>query len=310
MNFKNIIMTFLVLLLTISPTYAGKDPRTGSTDARIKNLTYSENEVYRLQGHYGYTTVLEFSSKEKIETISIGDSEAWQVIKPNRQNILFIKPLEQNAETNMTILTSKRIYSFEMTASQIDSHQSSDLNFRIKFVYPNETDMDLANIGSSNNNNDHNPLLKGSPSEWNFDYTYSGSKRLRPSRVFDDGTFTYFQIGKLNSTPAIFSVDAGGNESLVNYNVQGQYIVVRSVRRQFTLRDGKTATCIFNENYPEPAGIQTSIAPIEVMEEREVAHNIPIPVPKPRKSNSGFSALLAFFDNKEFVPNNKNGMNE
>ena len=96
--------------------YAAKLPKDGVVDARIKTLPYRENEVFRLTGHYGFSTVLEFASGENIETISIGDSESWQLVKPKRGNLLLIKPLEENAQTNMTVVTDQRIYTFEMNA--------------------------------------------------------------------------------------------------------------------------------------------------------------------------------------------------
>ena len=99
-------MTGLAILpLLSSPALADRAARSGTADARIKSYTYHENDVYYLKGHYGFTSVIEFSPKEKVESISIGDSEAWQVIPGSRKNLIYIKPLEQNAETNMTVLT-------------------------------------------------------------------------------------------------------------------------------------------------------------------------------------------------------------
>lgn len=294
------LLTLLCISLLSAPAFAGKTPRPGSADARVKKLTYYESEVYRLRGHYGFSSVIEFSSKERIETISIGDSEAWQVIKPNRPNILFIKPLEQNAETNMTVITTKRIYTFELSASKARSHTSSDLTFRVKFVYPNETALELANI-STVNASSYDPLEGSEAGDWNFDYSYAGSKRLRPKRAFDDGTFTYLQFKDFETMPAIFAVDENGNESLVNYNVQGKYLVVTSMGAQFTLRDGDTATCIFNDNFPKPdtkpiAKTKTPIAAIKektVKPKQYASNGIPVPREKPSfgDEDSGNSVL-------------------
>ena len=82
-----------ILSLMATPALADKTARSGAADARIKSFTYSENDVYYLKGHYGFTTVLEFSPKEKVESISIGDSEAWQVIPGSRKNLIYIKQI-------------------------------------------------------------------------------------------------------------------------------------------------------------------------------------------------------------------------
>lgn len=269
MKIKNYIIAGLILLPLLSaPALADRAPRPGTADARIKSFTYHENEVYYLKGHYGFTMVIEFSPKEKVESISIGDSEAWQIQPGNRKNLIYIKPLEQNAETNMTVLTSKRIYTFELAASKAASPKSSALTFRVKFRYPDEESLELANFSNRQAGN-YDPLQGADTSGWNFDYSYSGSKGLRPKRVFDDGTFTYFEFKKPDVAPAIFSVDEKGNESLVNFNMEGSYMIVNSTKRQFTLRDGDTATCIFNDAYPKDTGKQTARAPIEETQENK-----------------------------------------
>ncbi|MGH1377108.1 MAG: P-type conjugative transfer protein VirB9 [Alphaproteobacteria bacterium] len=251
---KKLILTTAIALCIASPAMAGKSPRPGSADARVKTITYHETDVFRITAHLGFSTVIEFDRNENIETISLGDSTVWQTIKPSRGNLLFIKPLEQNANTNMTVVTNKRLYTFELTARASQSHKSKNLSFRIRFLYPEQIDMQLANIAKSKNNgfDDKNFSPSSAPPEdWNFDYSYSGAKSLRPKRAFDDGIFTYFQFSKTGKTPAVFAVDPDGNESIVNYSMQGKYLVVESLGRQFTLRDGDTTTCIFNDSYPE-----------------------------------------------------------
>lgn len=283
MTFNKLLLGIsLISCLSISPALAGKDPRPSSADNRVKIVTYHENDVYQIRGHYGYSTVIEFADKERIQTISLGDTQAWQVMKPGQPNIMFIKPLEEDAETNMTVITDKRIYSFEVTANHAHSHRSSDLTFRLKFHYADEAAKELAFIGSVSSAH-FNPLDNVSASDLNFDYSYAGSKRLRPVRAFDDGVFTYFQFEDFEVMPAVFSVDEHGNERLVNFNLQGQYLVVSGIGSQFTLRDGDTATCIWNDAYPEiePASYTPEpIAELEKVKNIDMAF-VPIPASKP-----------------------------
>lgn len=267
---KKLILTTAIALCIASPAMAGKSPRPGSADARVKNITYHDSDVYRVTAHYGFSTVIEFNHSEEIETISLGDSSAWQTIKPSRGNLLFIKPLEQNANTNMTVVTNERIYTFELTARSAQSHKSKNLSFRVKFIYPEILDMQLANIGKSKNNGFNPKEFTPStvaPENWNLKYSYAGSRRLRPTRAFDDGAFTYLQFSKTGKTPAVFSVDEEGNEAIVNYSMRGKYLVVESLARQFTLRDGKSVTCIFNDDYPE---IQSDTLELSVNKMKDV----------------------------------------
>lgn len=269
---KLAILGLLLLSFTIIPAMAEKIPQTGTADARVKRVAFHDNDVYKLKGHYGFTTIVEFSPKEKIETVSVGDSEAWQVVKPNRQNILFVKPLEQNADTNMTVLTNQRIYTFQLSAEKAASPDSDDLTFRLRFTYPDENSSGLMNFSSATE-----PVENIDPAiaikNMNLNYSYSGAKSLQPERVFDDGKFTYFQFKNLDVTPAIFKVDEKGNESLVNFTTQGEYLVVERTARQFTLRDGDIWTCIFNESYTRPAGKESRVTPVGKIKPKKTASN-------------------------------------
>lgn len=272
-----LLTTALVLSIASTPALAAKSPRTGQTDPRVKSLTYNENEVYRLTAHYGFTTVLEFHKNERIVTIAIGDIEGWQLVQPSGlQNFLFVKPIKNNANTNMTVVTSERVYSFEMNANHAQSHRSNELSFRIKFNYPMLLDQELADIGKKKNKGFDPKEFSPSniePEDWNFKYSYAGDKRLLPHRAFDDGMFTYFEFSDKSVTPAIFAVDEKGNESIVNYAIRGKYLVVETLSKQFTLRDGETSTCIFNDGMGNGKNTQMSLNDMEDVSAEVMASN-------------------------------------
>jgi type IV secretion system protein VirB9 len=69
-----LICTLLAATLLSPPADAGANPRNGAMDGRLKTFVYDEHEVYRVKGYYGYSTTLQFSPKEVVETISLGDS--------------------------------------------------------------------------------------------------------------------------------------------------------------------------------------------------------------------------------------------
>jgi type IV secretion system protein VirB9 len=66
----------------------------------------------------------------------MGDSYAWKVTP--LANRLFIKPLEKNIRTNMTILTNKRTYQFDIVARELDDEDDSDLVYVVRFYYPSK----------------------------------------------------------------------------------------------------------------------------------------------------------------------------
>ncbi len=251
-----LLMSLMVGSLTLAtPALAAEEPKESPADPRIKSVVYRERDVVTIKGHYGYSTTIEFADDEVVETASIGDSVAWQVIKPeSRANMLFIKPLEADANTNMTVVTNLRIYSFELSADKAPNRRDKNLAFRIRFTYPNVDAQGLAAIGGRTTNAAGLLTNGKNPDEWNFDYSFTGSRSLRPVRAFDDGKFTYLQFSSLKKTPAIFLTDPQGNESLVNFTRKGKYIVVETLGQKFTLRDGKdTYACVNNDAYEEHA---------------------------------------------------------
>ena len=99
----------LALALLASPAVA-KDPR-------LVEVMYDEMQIVRIDGKVAVQASIVFGDDEVIENVAIGDSQAWQVTPNKRANILFVKPLEARAATNLTVITSKRTYLFDLVAS-------------------------------------------------------------------------------------------------------------------------------------------------------------------------------------------------
>src|SRR5688572_5309351 len=132
---KTLLSALLAASILSVSAWAAVEPTESPADPRINTVVYHERDVVTIKGHYGYSTTIEFAEGEVVETASIGDSVAWQVIKPeSRPNMLFIKPLEANANTNMTVVTNLRIYSFELSADKAPSQKDKTLAFRIRFT--------------------------------------------------------------------------------------------------------------------------------------------------------------------------------
>jgi type IV secretion system protein VirB9 len=62
--------------------------------------------------------MIEFGPDERIENVAIGDALAWQVTPNRGANLLFVKPVELAVATNMTVVTDRRRYAFELSASR------------------------------------------------------------------------------------------------------------------------------------------------------------------------------------------------
>ncbi|WP_039455241.1 P-type conjugative transfer protein VirB9 [Candidatus Jidaibacter acanthamoebae] len=241
-----IIRLFLLFSLCLSmltaQANATSTPRPIGNEKRIKIINYMPNTVFKFVGHYFYQSIIEFGLDEEIDTITMGTPTPWQIVPAG--NRIFIKPVEDDATTNMTVITNKRMYFFEMHAQDAKSISDDELSFVVKFVYPEDGTIGGIKQVSSTGGPD---LSK--PELYNFKYTISGDARLiEPLLIFDDGEFTYFKFRNINAEiPAFFLVDDKGNEGLINYRVSGEYVVIERVAPKFTLRHGVDTLCVFNE---------------------------------------------------------------
>ena len=87
--------------------------------------------------HYGFQSHIEFGKNESIETITLGDSFAWKITPLD--NRLFIKPMERNIRTNMTIITNKKTYQFDLVSKELESGDEKDLVYVVRFQYPKKS---------------------------------------------------------------------------------------------------------------------------------------------------------------------------
>src|SRR5690348_345452 len=95
-----VIGLIMLLFVALVPTHSlASMPIT--TDSRIRTFVYGENEVFQLNTKNGYQSNIEFSEKEEVYLVSLGDTSAWQITPAGRR--LFINALDDNAHTNMTV---------------------------------------------------------------------------------------------------------------------------------------------------------------------------------------------------------------
>jgi type IV secretion system protein VirB9 len=236
-----------IALQAALPAWAGKSPTALITDDRVKQVAYDPNQVYEIVGTYGYQTSIEFANDETVKVVTLGDSIAWQTVP--YQNRLFLKPVEQNAATNLTVITDKRTYYFKLTSARNRTSQT----FLVRFIYPNTNPAtQSANTGMHSTGDSKKQSYAGfDPAKLNLDYGTSGDKSgIQLHRVFDDGQFTYFLFDQDTEIPSVYTVGPDGTESIVNTRREGAYLVVERTAGLYTLRNGKTHLCVQNNANP------------------------------------------------------------
>lgn len=223
------------LALFASPALAVV-PHPGGGDPRIHVVEYDPEAVVELRVALGYQLSVEFDPSERIENVAIGDSLGWQVTPNKRANLLFLKPMSQRPPTNMTVVTNLRRYNFELGLRPRAAARSAP--FSVRFLYAPPV---MAYIAP--------PPPPPPPVERNVAYSYEGSPRTLPAKVFDDGLDTYFAFRETEDLPAIFAVDPDGGEAVVNTRQRDGYVVVDRVARGFVLRRGSEITRIYNDGF-------------------------------------------------------------
>lgn len=240
---KKFLLFIISLLFVFNSANSVQLPRTIGKEKRFRAYIYNQNEVYRYIGYYLSQTYIEFEEGEVVKTISMGDTTAWQTTV--MENKLFLKPVGSYPDTNMTVLTNKRTYYFELDAVDMASSIDDNVLFYVKFIYPEGDDKNIVLFNTASTRDDK-PDLRDL-GKYNFNYEFSGSPSIAPIKVFDDGEFTYIEFADKNAEiPAIFSVNSAGYENLVNFRVVENYIVIEQVNTQFTLRSSEDIVCIYN----------------------------------------------------------------
>lgn len=271
---KRTIAVFAMSLLyftTCETGFCKQEPRSIAADDHIKIINFNPQAIHSYTGFYGYQSSILFEAGEVINTVSMGDSTGWQLVPQG--NRLFIKPVADNPDTNVTIITNKRTYYFELHAAEATGLDDPRLAYEVRFSYPNTENNIDADSASSGSGSVSFPTYEAqipdlsdpdiARSGLNFDYSVAhtpGSEDIVPLRVFDDGKFTYMQFSNVNGDlPSIFRVDSQGYESLVNFRIVGDYVVIERAARAFSLRFGSSTACVFNE---KPMGIFAALAQI------------------------------------------------
>ena len=241
--------------LALATTTMASTPAVAD-DPRLIELEYNPAQVVRINGKARVQATIMFAEDEVIENVAIGDSQSWQVTPNKRANLLFVKPLADNAVTNLTVVTSQRTYLFDLVASPRNQPV-----YVMSFRYPEleaakaeAAELEarrLANASEMAAAND--PFAVLDPASLNFAWEKRGDASLHPVRAYDDGRATFLSWSSDRAVPAILITDSEGTEGPVNFTVRGETIVVQAVPRQIVLRHGDESALLINNGPVRPS---------------------------------------------------------
>lgn len=229
-------------------------------DERLVNRLYNDNEVVRISGRLGVQATIGFGEGEHIENVAVGDAESWQITPNKRADLLFVKPLSGNARTNMTVVTDRHTYFFDLVASP----KAKPL-YMLRFTYRDEPkpQANLAALSETERQAiDGDPVTApADPATLNFSWRKKGDAALLPARIYDDGQATYLLWGAKQQVPAILVRNEKGEEGPVNYAVRGPTIVIDEVPGEIVLRMGRKSATLENLRDPQEAAAAATAPP-------------------------------------------------
>jgi type IV secretion system protein VirB9 len=193
----------VLAFLAATPALAQVAPQPGIGDPHLQLVNYDAGQIVQLRGAAGYQLMVELSPDEQVQSVALGDSAAWGVSINKAGDRLFVKPLQALVPTNMTVVTSVRVYNFELVPL---SAPQGDMPYTVRFQYPavrpDGPDGQYVDISAAARR-----LSK---------YKISGARAVRPLSISDDGQRTYISWPKGASIPAVYALDGAGREVLVN----------------------------------------------------------------------------------------------
>lgn len=227
---KKIAILFILLSVSFFSN-AEINPTKTKYDNRLKQIKYNPDDVVNIYTKIGFTTLIQLSPSEVIDNsggLALGDPNAWNISA--RGNNIFIRPIAEDPDTNLTIVTNKRTYFLNLKT--VDSKGS--VAWGIKFSYPDDKKIDK------------NKSLCGNSNKINYMYQGKGDKDLTPLKAWDDGQFTCFTMKSNVDLPVVFKKLTDGSEMLVNFHVDGSTIVIHETALEFRVRLGNQVSGVRN----------------------------------------------------------------
>jgi len=243
-----VLRSMLAALLLAGSLPSAADGTGAGIDGRIRHVAYDPDEVVTIEGVVGVATHIVLEPGETYLTHAFGDGKAWDFAV--KSNHCFLKAVATDADSNLTIVTDRRSYHFNL---RLSTSPGTSPTFEIVFRYPD------SDAKRKREREARRTVLLGFErrgDRTNLDYSMSGDLDLAPKNAWDDGEFTYFKFPGNRDLPAIYEVDPDGYESIVNRHSMGaasEIVVMHRVAERWVLRLGARALAVFNDGF-DPEG--------------------------------------------------------
>lgn len=228
---------------------------------RIKPILSQDGKITYLYGATAVTVItklfhstdIELQAGETIEYINAGDTVRWQIAPAyhgtgNAKTLhIFVKPTDVGLKTNLTILTSKRAYRFNL-----ESSKTKHMHI-VGFDYPQhyqeivkkiqiQDEIDKAQEKQRTIPSPVNKEKRLSIANLDFKYVIKGDDPVwKPVRVYNDGVKTIIELpekAKYTKVPVLSIIDDTKQKGIVNYRLLDNKFVVDMLFNEAILVSG------------------------------------------------------------------------
>lgn len=229
-------------LLIATAALANEVPTPYKADARNAWVRYQAHNVVSIHLPFNDALTVYLGDDEVIDPSSFSVSASSELQMPTPgvgAHTISFSVIDATVPSEITFNTNLHTYVLRV---QADIHAPP--LYTLTFLYPHKKPHTrYANFI-------HQPTGK----KLNQLYWYAGDRDLKPTAVWDDGFFTYFIFARRTKLPSIYSVyDALGDEQIENTAMvhNGQWVEVRGLAREYTLRLGNEWLQILNQGYKD-----------------------------------------------------------
>lgn len=224
----------------------------------IQKYAWAEGALYQVYASPGQVTDIVLQEGEELVgpgPVAAGDTVRWIIgdtvsgSGAARRVHILVKPTRPDIMTNIVVNTNRRTYHIELRATPATYMAS------VSWSYP---EAELIALRAAEAERERAAPIAGGLDlgSLNFRYRLSGDKPdWRPVRVFDDGRQTFVEFGDdiaSGEMPPLFATAAKGETELLNYRVQGRYIIVDRLfeRGELRMGAGRAARKVIIERAP------------------------------------------------------------
>lgn len=222
---------------------AGIYPTPVGGDQRVLQIQHSRNQVINIPIAEGVSTTVEIPN-EVIRNFSMGDRNAWHVAIDG--DMVVLKPKGIRPDTNLSLYGTRRNYLFYLVTAK--KREQAALWVYVRGVDAESREAIKAKEDQKKIADDLRKARFEGP--LNENYWIVGAQELQPRSMHDNGQQTYLTFSSAHSLPAAFIIEPDGSESIADFHVEGDTLVLHLVAQKIILRRGNMVAGISNRSVP------------------------------------------------------------